>query len=78
MDTPLSIPCSSLIFKPPENMTPTTTKIIKKNKIFVEVPKSISLRGAVGAPQWNTIRILVNQLRFVPQEAGSTNIAEYF
>ena len=48
----------------------------KKKKI--EVPKSISLRGAVGAPQWNTIRILVNQLRFVPQEAGSTNIAEYF
>ena len=50
----------------------------KKKKFFFEVPKSISLRGAVGAPQWNTIRILVNQLRFVPQEAGSTNIAEYF
>ena len=47
-------------------------------KYVFEVPKSISLRGAVGAPQWNTIRILVNQLRFVPQEAGSTNIAEYF
>ena len=63
MDTPLSIPCSSLIFKPPENMTPTTTKIIKqKNIFFVEVPKSISLRGAVGAPQWNTIRTLANQL----------------
>ena len=77
MDTPLSIPCSSLIFKPPENMTPTTTKINKKLDFF-EVPKSISLRGAVGAPQWNTIRILVNQLRFVPQAAGSTNIAEYF
>ena len=62
MDTPLSIPCSSLIFKPPENMTPTTKKIKQKKSFFFEVPKSISLRGAVGAPQWNTIRTLANQL----------------